>query len=122
MGLDQYAWKVAKENAISDLEIKKDCPVEEIYYWRKVPNLQGWMENLYREKGGTKEFNCDVVKLTEEDLDELENAIKNDALPDTEGPFFGKHYVEDMDNIVEFIYKARKVLRNGDCVYYSSWW
>ena len=44
----------------------------ELYYWRKHPDHHGWMEELYRSKGGTeKSFNGDQVVLTEKDLDEL---------------------------------------------------
>jgi hypothetical protein len=28
---------------------------QELAYWRKHPNLHGWMEQLYRAKGGTAE-------------------------------------------------------------------
>ncbi|ODR91767.1 hypothetical protein A8M32_08600 [Sinorhizobium alkalisoli] len=34
-----------------------DFEVEEataLHYWRKHPNLHGWMERLYREEGGTQ--------------------------------------------------------------------
>jgi len=47
---------------------------DEIAYWRKHPNLQGWMEQLWREKGGKGEFNCVDVELTREDLKQLELA------------------------------------------------
>ena len=40
MGLDQYAYKVVAHD-----EDNRD----EIAYWRKHPNLQGWMEQLWRE-------------------------------------------------------------------------
>jgi len=40
MGLDQFAYSV-------DAKGKR----EEIAYWRKHPNLQGWMEALWIEKG-----------------------------------------------------------------------
>lgn len=51
MGLDQYA------------SIRKDGQEDqEIAYWRKHPNLQGWMEQLWREKGG--EVNSTVLMLS----------------------------------------------------------
>lgn len=37
----------------------------ELHYWRKHPNLHGWMEQLYRDKGGAEEiFNCAAVFST----------------------------------------------------------
>ena len=122
MGLDQWAWKIAKEDAMGPLSVKENCNREELYYWRKVPNLQGWMENLYIEKGGSNEFNCEVVQLDLEDLDKLEEDVIYGRLPYTEGFFFGDESPEDDRKILEFIDMARKVLNRGDCVYYDSWW
>ena len=127
MGLDQYAYRVRKEAVRDDFsfigEINGEETWERIYYWRKVPALQGFMENLYREKGGEETFNCEFVRLTMEDLDNLKNAIATEKMPiHTEGFFFGKHYDEDMPTVCEFIEKAKKVIEEGDAVYYSSWW
>ena len=112
MGLDQYARVV-----------DNDGTETEIAYWRKHPNLQGWMEDLYIKKGGTKEFNCESVSLEEEDLDALERAVNYDKLPTTEGFFFGgeadQHYKKQD---LQFIQDARKALENGLRVEYSSWW
>lgn len=127
MGLDQYAYRVKKEAVINDLKFEHEIDgvdtCEEIYYWRKVPALQGFMEKLYYEKGGEDTFNCEFVRLTLEDLDDLEKAVKNDTMPiHTEGFFFGKHYDEDMPTVLDFVYKAKRVIAEGDAVYYSSWW
>jgi hypothetical protein len=47
-----------------------------IHYWRKHPNLHGWMAGRYYEKGGTDDdFNVNTVELTPEDIDELERTI-----------------------------------------------
>ena len=57
MGLDQYAFKVRKVAVINDLKFEAKMDGEdtysEIYYWRKVPALQGFMEELYYKKGVT---------------------------------------------------------------------
>jgi hypothetical protein len=55
------------------------------------PNLHGWMESLYCEKGGTADsFNCVNLQLTARDLDRLETAIRSGTLPLTQGFFFGE--------------------------------
>jgi hypothetical protein len=71
MGLDQYAYKLTESDPTER---------EEIAYWRKHPNLQGWMESLWRSNGGEGEFNCVDVELTLEDLDDLEQSINDSAL------------------------------------------
>ena len=95
----------------------------ELASWRKHPNLQGWMQELYYEKGGEGDFNCVDVELTFEDLDALEATLDEDELPETVGFFFGSnaddHYAE-ADR--EFIVQARAALKKGYKVFYSSWW
>ena len=129
MGLDMYAWKVKAEDAISDFEIAKDedgqSKIEEMYYWRKHHDLHGWMENLYRQKGGEKDsFNCVPVRLTEEDLFELEQDVRRKNLPETTGFFFGNNPqdAESIEDDLEFITKARTAISEGYVVYYDSWW
>ena len=95
----------------------------ELASWRKHPNLQGWMQELYYEKGGEGEFNCVDVELTFEDLDALEATLDEEELPETVGFFFGSnaddHYAE-ADR--EFIREARAAIKKGYTVVYSSWW
>lgn len=136
MGLDQYAW-ARKGEPCKDEEGYNVWPEgeEELAYWRKHPNLQGWMENLWHEKGcpdGNEEtansmfgsdFNCVDLELTLEDLDALEQSLDESALPETAGFFFGNdssdHYAEaDRD----FIVQARAAIKQGYKVVYSSWW
>lgn len=93
MGLDQYAYIAARENQRHDylagVVPKKDTKLGELHYentsvqepieiayWRKHPNLQGWMEQLFAEKGGECDiFNGVEVELTWEDVDRLEKDI-----------------------------------------------
>ncbi len=94
MGLDMYAWRVKAEDAIDDFSVASDDEgqnkVEEMFYWRKHHDLHGWMERLYRAKGGTKEsFNCVKVRLTMEDLQQLALDVSKGRLPETTGFFFG---------------------------------
>ena len=70
MGLDMYAFstkaKLKKEVDFDTINVE----TEEVHYWRKHPNLHGWMQSLYESKGGTSDsFNGDCVVLTESDLD-----------------------------------------------------
>jgi hypothetical protein len=130
MGLDMYAFRVKAEDVIDDFNVRDDSmgrkePLEEIAYWRKHHDLHGWMEKLYRNKGGDKEsFNCVPVRLTEFDLDALQFDLLNDALPETQGFFFGTNPpdLESLKEDLEFIQKARDAIKEGDAVYYDSWW
>ena len=126
MGLDMFAFKVRKGVITESVDFNlpdDNESQEELHYWRKHPNLHGWMENLYQEKGGKSEsFNCDNLQLTEEDINRLEEDVNNDSLPETQGFFFGQSYPEDKVNDLEFIRKAREALAEGYDVYYTSWW
>ena len=138
MGLDQYATarkgeprKVPQTWTTTDADGNEEEVVEyynewddtiELATWRKHPNLQGWMQELYYEKGGEGEFNCVDVELTFEDLDALEATLDEEELPETVGFFFGSnaddHYAE-ADR--EFIREARAAIKKGYTVVYSSW-
>ena len=137
MGLDQYAYVAAKarqQDEFYDTAIYNDTvggyvnpnvsKPREIAYWRKHPNLHGWMEELWEQKGGGgTDFNGVELELTYEDLDELERAVTHGQLPATQGFFFGKnsddHYRE---SDLEFIKTARAELFMGLKVFYNSSW
>ena len=134
MGLDQYAYVAARagerdefyegaEFVNGDLVNPKIPKPREIAYWRKHPNLQGWMRRLWESKGNSGEFNGDELELTYEDLDELERAVTHNQLPATSGFFFGnnsdEHYREAD---LEFIKNARAELFFGLKVFYNSSW
>ena len=133
MGLDQYAYVAAKAGAMNEYyEHDANAPgatkPREIAYWRKHPNLQGWMEQLWRRKGapdylsdGT--FNGIELELTWEDLDELERAVTHGQLPGTTGFFFGENSDEHYrESDLEFIKNARAELFFGLKVFYNSSW
>ncbi len=124
MGLDMYAHRIqqAPEKPV-DFTFEDGAEGPEIFYWRKHPNLHGWMEALYREKGGTdSDFNTVPVLLTPDDIDKLEKAVEGEELPHTSGFFFGASDASDKERDREFIAEARKVFAEGDHVYYTSWW
>ena len=120
MGLDMYAFTMtAKPQTPVDFE--PEDPTR-LHYWRKHPNLHGWMEALYGEKGGAQEFNCVPVELTLEDLDRLEADLSLGSLPQTQGFFFGESQGDELEDDLDFIAKARLAIENGLTVYYDSWW
>lgn len=127
MGLDQFAFKTkAKFDSQVDFQAQlQDVETEELHYWRKHPNLHGWMEQLYRKKGGTGEqFNCDPVQLTQEDIDDLANSILDGSLPSTSGFFFGQSIgdQEEESDDLQFCRNASEAIKEGYTVYYDSWW
>lgn len=121
MGLDMYAF-TTKEKPAGPVDFKVE-DASELHVWRKHPNLHGWMQDLYYDKGGSAEcFNCVPVVLTAEDLDRLEAAIRAKELPHTIGFFFGETDGTEMDDDLAFIAKAREAIAAGLTVYYDSWW
>jgi hypothetical protein len=125
MGLDMFAYTVKSEDVVDDFSIKQEADHNEIKYWRKHHDLHGWMERLYRDKGGEVEsFNCVKLRLYEHDLDYLEADVMTNQLPQTRGFFFGTN-PPDADSIaedLEFIKAAREAIADGFAVYYDSWW
>ena len=128
MGLDQYAFAVMphKDNTDTSFVWGRDNEPDnysEIAYWRKHANLQGWMEDLYRSKGGDADvFNCASVRVTFQDLADLEATVNGDDLPATTGFFFGASTPEDKIDDLAFIAKAREAIGQDMEIYYHSWW
>jgi hypothetical protein len=133
MGLDMYAFAVPADvvgDTQVDLRMNDDYgnalfESTELFYWRKFNALHGWMEDLYRLKGGTAlSFNCNTVRLDAKDLDRLEMDTGNNKLVPINGFFFGEQtiYPEDLESVATFIAKAREALADGKAVYYDSWW
>ena len=139
MGLDQYAYAASKAGAKDEFYEEKyqrnnkeaHDSTTELAYWRKHPNLQGWMENLWVEKGkpGVEDnvnegmFNGIELELTFDDIVRLEKDIMNNNLPSTSGFFFGNDaddYYKNQD--LEFVYEAKSRLFLGQKVFYNSSW
>ena len=149
MGLDMYAYVAARAGAQADYDEgahwdkEKGAMVNpnatqprEIAYWRKHPNLHGWMERLWIRKttetgvvddpdrsGEFSAFNGVELELTWDDLDQLEQDVRNNKLPGTEGYFFGRdaddHYREQD---LKFIRNAKAEAFLGLKVFYNSSW
>jgi hypothetical protein len=119
-----YAYAVPKNDANTDFSFETvEDEKEDLYYWRKLNALHGWMERLYDKKGGTaRSFNCVPVRLTEEDILQLQKDAP--SLHPVQGFFFGsdEYSDEDKKEVLDFIEKALAVLKTGKEVYYDSWW
>lgn len=121
MGLDMYA-RTTKRRLKSPIDFATRETDQALHCWWKHPNLHGWMECLYRSKGGAKEFNCTTVQLTPGDIDLLEEVINQSMLPQTSGFFFGESDGSEREDDLAFIAKARLAFEQGLSVYYRSWW
>ena len=122
MGLDMYVNAVTNRPAV-EVDFTVNDVEAELHYWRKHPNLHGWMERLYLSKGGTHpEFNGTTVLLTPVDIDLLEIAITKKQLPETDGFFFGASDGTEITDDLAFITKARAAFANGLFIYYCSSW
>jgi len=123
MGLDQYATARRGEPSKDEDGHTYYKDSIELSYWRKHPSLQGYMENLWFERGNEGQFNCVDLELALDDLDNMEETLDENALPETVGFFFGQnadeHYAEQ-DR--EFIREARAAIGKGYTVVYNSWW
>lgn len=122
MGLDQYAFAIPAMADNTDCDQKLPNDVEPFFVWRKHPNLHGWMEELYKIRGGREKFNCRTIRLKPVDLDRLEKVVRADKLPFTQGFFFGESFPDEMPRDLKFIEEARKKIQEGFDVYYDSWW
>lgn len=95
----------------------------EIAYWRKHPNLHGWMHRLWASRGNSGEFNGDELELTWEDLDRLEQDIRNKKLPGTSGFFFGSDADDEYrEDDLKFVREAKAEAFLGLKVFYNSSW
>lgn len=144
MGLDMYAYRYGgrlektygveleeeihnqmKADIGNDLQDFEVSYGEEIMYWRKHPNLQGLMAQIWSERSGGDPggFNLIPILLTPEDINQIEKAVLEGALPETNGFFFGSgaddHYKQQD---IEFIRLAREAHAEGESVIYNCWW
>ena len=109
----------------------KGLEAEDIGYWRKHADLQGYMEELYEARGGDREFNLVPLYLSREDCQNViaharQELAKHAQGKDTEhttGFFFG---ATDPSDWTQTIDKFEEVLKTTDfdneVVYYDSWW
>ena len=136
MGLDMYAYVAAKARAYSEFhkgvhwDAEQDKFVNpnvteprEIAYWRKHPNLHGWMHRLWESRGNSGGFNGDELELTWDDLEQLEQDIRNKNLPGTTGFFFGNDADDEYrEQDLKFVREAKAEAFLGLRVFYNSSW
>mgnify|MGYP003652010820 FL=1 len=110
---------------------KKD--MTKIAEWRKHNRLHGYMTDLWIARGLQKgqeryamEFNCVNLRLRKKDIRKLSYMILGKTLPETEGFFFGSDSYEQysyyLEEDLKFLSEASKAIKEGDKIYYSSWW
>jgi hypothetical protein len=122
MGLDMFAFETT-EQLRRPVDFDDPGSLKELHYWRKHPNLHGWMQRLYLAKGGQDEdFNLSALALDSADLDRLEAVILANKLPKTTGFFFGASDSSEREDDLVFIRKARKALASGKTVFYVASW
>jgi len=127
--LDMYVF--AKKTDLTDdvqvdFDVDYDWEKDQICYWRKHPSLHGWMQSLYYQKGGKmEEYTGGKLRLTDEDVDALEKAIEEDALPFVQGVFIGQpqgaedHEIRKAHDL-ECVEQMRDALCQGFTVWYTS--
>jgi hypothetical protein len=140
MGLDMYLngekffwtdWDHPENNPKEDAFRLKSKTLE-LGYWRKHPNLHGYIVNTFAD--GKDE--CQDIYLSVDDIDNIIEAVKNNKLPVTDGFFFGKSYDEGVPGwtkaevdaeTIEILEKAKAWVSekekntSRDVIYKASW-
>jgi hypothetical protein len=130
MGLDMYLngekflptnWENPELNKTEDgFRLKEK--ILEIGYWRKHPNLHGYIVTKFADG----DDNCRKIELNKKDLLDIIEAIRANLLPSTEGFFFGKSTGDEKEEDIEILQKAVKWLDEEDgswrSVYYQASW
>lgn len=126
MGLDSNFYRVHKEaiNTSTDFEVNRDkYNVTDVAYFRKNSALQGWMQQLYRSKGGTDlEFNCCNVVVTIDDLLILHKQLKANKVLPTNGFFFGEMDDDKYENLKQEVVKMIDDYDPEYVYYYFAWY
>ncbi len=95
----------------------------ELGYWRKHPNLHGYIVNTFAS--GVDE--CQEIELDVDALKRILKAVEGDDLPFTEGFFFGKSDASDKKPTIKILKDAIKWLKTDNdlesrSVYYHASW
>jgi len=126
MGLDMYIrhgtdedWPENVSREVADA-FYKDFKSRELCYWRKHPNLHGYIVQTFAE--GIDE--CQEIDLTREMVQQILKASEKDKLPDTQGFFFGQSFPEDKeDTRIQLTALLEWMRKNpGRRVFYRASW
>ena len=132
MGLDMHLygekwyrpnWQNPKNNFIED-GFRLATKQLELGYWRKHPDLHGFIVKEFGECVET----CERVDLSTEDLEKIIEAVKSQTLPKTTGFFFGISDGSEDEKTIAVLQKAHEWVLAGKqtdiCrgVYYSASW
>jgi len=109
MGLDMYAFRPLLKSAPW---ISMTSDAARLFYWRKHPDLHGWIEALYRSMRDGRDFNLIPVRLEQPDIDALEAAVKTETLPATSVFVFGESKPEH-NNATSISSEARAAIADG---------
>lgn len=118
MGLDMYLtgrkyfwnnWERPAANRHEDDKRIKNIDVE-LAYWRKHPNLHGYMVQAFA-KG---KDDCEEIELSADDLRNVLGAIKEKKLPQTSGFFFGESDGSERDEDIKIFTEALEWLEQSD--------
>jgi hypothetical protein len=99
----------------------------QIGYWRKHPNLHGYIVQAFADG----EDDCRPIHLDEDKIDQIIAAIKDRSLPDTTGFFFGRSdgSDEEVAEDIEILTKAKDWLKAelgphewARSIYYQASW
>ena len=124
--------KKAQQNAYykhKDL-LKELGDSKEVCYWRKHSDLNGYMEDLYYERGGDKDFNCEPLLLEKEDveciiLDHKKHLDETNEfeIGKSSGFFWGETTKENWEQSLEdFEQLLKETDWENSTVYYHCWW
>lgn len=124
MGLDMYL--EGEKYILTDWKNAQDVLREDGYqitsqtlrlgYWRKHPNLHGYIVNTFAE--GID--NCQPIDLSDADIETIIDAVARDALPHTEGFFFGVTDGSEKEETIRIFTAALAWLRAQDAGAFRS--
>ncbi len=131
MGLDMYL--TGEKYLLTDYEnpannlTEDGFPLERKFvrlgYWRKHPNLHGFIVETF----ALGEDTCQQINLDTDDIERIIEAVARDALPYTDGCFFGRSDGSEKADDLRILSAALEWLRTPETnvwrgVYYQASW
>ncbi len=137
MGLDQNFFVTKDDISFYN----KPSNSKSIQYYRGHWQLQLYLDKLYKERGGEKDFSCANLELSKEDLLQLKETIQTFSLPrynkyydvyfteeeysKMEGDqlmYARKREQESYKEDMQTIQKCLHEIEHGNKIFYRSWW